>query len=443
MGGEDEEAHEDTVHFLLLVKQEKLKQMKKLQRELQAINSDLQLLTGCKEADVQLGKRTIDSVGGEGEVVQNKRRRIARHLPDLDTAYSELREDDMDYFSGIVSSVAKYTQLRPVASIRYDDILRQSSTIISSIQFSGDQECFATAGVNCKIKIFNFGSVVHDQVDASVHTNGVYTHFPMQELNSRSKISCLSWNPDVLQQLASTDADGVVTLWDAHVGESIRTFHEHSQRAWSVDFSGHGDRGLFATGSDDCTVKMWSPSSARSVHTLECKANVCAVKFNPYQPHYVAFGCADRLVHYYDLRNPSMPMFMLKDHKKAVSYVDFFPNGELMSSSTDSTLKLWDIDSAVQDHRIRTFAGHKNVRNFVGMSAASRDFVVCGSEDDRLYVYHKELARPVATHSFSSQSPKERGSQSPFITSVCWRKKHSNTIIGANSNGIVNILELV
>ena len=42
-----------------------------------------------------------------------------------------------------------------------------------------DDEHFATAGVTKKIKVFNFANVINDPVDV---------HFPMREMQCRSKI---------------------------------------------------------------------------------------------------------------------------------------------------------------------------------------------------------------------------------------------------------------
>jgi WD40 repeat protein len=54
-------------------------------------------------------------------------------------------------------------------------------------------------------------------------------------------------------------------------------------------------------------------------------------------------GSADHHIHYFDLRNASMPLYVFKGHRKAVSYVKFISPTELASASTDSTLRLWDV----------------------------------------------------------------------------------------------------
>jgi WD40 repeat protein len=42
----------------------------------------------------------------------------------------------------------------------------------------------------------------------------------------------------------------------------------------------------------------------KAVATIESKANVCCVKFNPESANHIAFGSADHNIHYYDLRCP-------------------------------------------------------------------------------------------------------------------------------------------
>jgi protein suppressor of PHYA-105 1 len=51
-------------------------------------------------------------------------------------------------------------------------------------------------------------------------------------------------------------------LWDASIGQKFTQYSEHQKRAWSVDFS-QVDPTKLASGSDDCTVKLWSINQAR------------------------------------------------------------------------------------------------------------------------------------------------------------------------------------
>ena len=52
-------------------------------------------------------------------------------------------------------------------------------------------------------------------------------------------------------------------------------------------------------------------------------------------------------------------------------------------------MKLWDEQD---DRALRTFSGHINEKNFVGLatnSSSNGDYIACGSENNTLYAYYK------------------------------------------------------
>ena len=59
-----------------------------------------------------------------------------------------------------------------------------------------------------------------------------------------------------------------------------------------------------------------------------------------------------------------------------MSYVRYLNGRELVSASTDSTLRMWDTQLCTNT---RLFNGHNNEKNFVGLSVLD-DFIACGSE---------------------------------------------------------------
>lgn len=59
-----------------------------------------------------------------------------------------------------------------------------------------------------------------------------------------------------------------------------------------------------------------------------------------------------------------------------MAYVRYLNDQEVVSASTDSTLRLWNVN---QQAAARVFEGHVNEKNFVGLSADG-EFIACGSE---------------------------------------------------------------
>ncbi|OMH81620.1 E3 ubiquitin-protein ligase COP1 [Zancudomyces culisetae] len=411
--------------------------------------------------------------------------------------------------SNTLNRISKHTQFVPKATFRYGDN-SLGSAIVASIEFDKDNEIFAVAGVTRKIKLYSYEKVLQDAeqwatitkysknrvswlrknqeiLESNNHLSYTDEFYPFQSdinndesavssqhesfngystpksgsssadhsvispiscsltISNRFKISCLSYSPAKKSQLACSDYEGVVTLWDCRTGTSTAQYNEHEKRAWSVDFSTVAPTRL-CSGGDDGRVKVWSTTSRSSVLTLEGKANVCSVRFSPSDSNLLAFGSADHNIHCYDLRQPKNPLYLLSGHKKAVSYVRFLSDNRVVSASTDNTLKLWDLASQTD---LRTFVGHTNEKNFVGLAISScgDDWISCGSENNVVYTYNSSLSKPVLTYNFDGLQPEDRSTRTTgpdkdnFVSAVCW-KRDSDTMISANSTGLVRILKL-
>ncbi|KAJ3594427.1 hypothetical protein NHX12_003734 [Muraenolepis orangiensis] len=365
----------------------------------------------------------------------SRRKRLTAHFEDLEQCYfsnkmSRISEEgrslgQLDDFMECLSKFTRYNSVRPLATLSYASDLYNGSSIVSSIEFDRDCDYFAIAGVTKKIKVFEYSLVIQDAVDI---------HYPVNEMTCNSKISCISWSSYHKNLLASSDYEGTVILWDGFTGQRSKVYQEHEKRCWSVDFN-LMDPKLLASGSDDAKVKLWSTNLDNSVACIEAKANVCCVKFSPTSRYHLAFGCADHCVHYYDLRNTKQPIMVFKGHRKAVSYAKFVNGEEIVSASTDSQLKLWNVN---KPHCLRSFKGHINEKNFVGL-ASNGDYVACGSENNSLYLYYKGLSKTLLTFKFDTvksvlDKDRKDDDTNEFVSAVCWR---------ALPDGESNVLELV
>ncbi|KAI9026597.1 WD40-repeat-containing domain protein [Phycomyces nitens] len=409
---------------------------------------------------------------GDAEMMK-KKQKIEDRFDDLRELYlgtcrNTRTPESIDDFSSMLYQVTRYSQFKVLDTLYYTDVAA-SSSIVSSIEFDRDDEYFAVGGVTKEIKIYDFsmmgdGSGPDADIPENEHeentesqdvperttgdSSGGYvgrfrpsaiTHCPVSIMRCNHKISCLSWNTYIKSQIASSDYEGVVNIWDASTGTCIRGFSEHKRRVWSVDTCSTNPL-LLASGSDDSTVKIWSTQMRHSIHTLGQKGNVCCAKFAPNSSYKLAVGSADHNISCYDLRFPNKPFRVFKGHKKAVSYVQWASNDEIVSASTDNTLKLWNLGSK---DCIRTFTGHQNEKNFVGLSL-NEDWIACGSETNTLYMYYKGSRIPVANYKFpdmDNTTGNETGETDPavFVSSVCW-KNNSTRIVAANSKGMIKVL---
>lgn len=63
--------------------------------------------------------------------------------------------------------------------------------------------------------MYDYRQVVGDVVDM---------HYPITEMSCASKISCIAWNPYHKNELASSDYEGAVTLWDPFTTKKTHLF---------------------------------------------------------------------------------------------------------------------------------------------------------------------------------------------------------------------------
>ncbi|KAJ8451161.1 hypothetical protein Cgig2_026970 [Carnegiea gigantea] len=360
----------------------------------------------------------------------------------MDEEKQESSDSQGAFFDGLCK-YARYSKLEVCGTLRNRDITN-STNVICSLSFDRDEDYFAAAGVAKKIKIFEF---------QSLYDNAVDIHYPVIEMSNKSRLSCVCWNKYIRNYLASTDYDGLVKIWDASTGQALSRYTEHDKRAWSVDFS-QLDPTKLASGSDDCSVKLWSIN-----------------EFSAHSSNLLAFGSADYKIYCYDLRNANLPWCILAGHERTVSYVKFVDSATLVSASTDNTLKLWDLSRSSptdlsHDACSLTLSGHANeknlwrlddlvenllvlhlllLQNFVGLSVAD-GYIACGSETNEVYTYYKSLPMPITSHKFGSIDPisgKETDDDhGQFVSSVCWKGK-SNVIVAANSSGCIKVLRMV
>lgn len=485
---DQEDAESDLMlHFLASLKEQKQKSATKLVNDIRYLESDISEIAlrrpnnalafpGEQKQSIQENRPTLGAKQKSSSFSSSGGSRLLSNINHLEHAYFSVRSSigipDSDtnkpgehevlrsrennfgatkkeadkkpldrlgvFFKGLCK-YARYSKFEVRGTLRNGDFSSMGN-VICSLGFDRDEDYFATAGVSKKIKVYDFQALLNDSVDI---------HYPAVEMSNKSKVSCICWNSYIRNYLASTDYDGVVKLWDAGTGEAVSNHIEHERRAWSVDFS-RVDPIKLASGSDDCSVKLWSINEKKSLATIKSVANVCCVQFSPYSAHLLSFGSADYRTYCYDLRNTSAPLCTLAGHDRAVSYVKFLDSGTLVSASTDNTLKLWDLNKANNGYLstsscILTFKGHTNEKNFVGLSVAD-GYIACGSETNEVFAYYRSLPMPITIHKFGSIDPisgKETENESnQFVSSVCWRQK-SNMVVAANSSGCLKLLQMV
>lgn len=317
------------------------------------------------------------------------------------------------------------------------------SDTIGAIEFDSSDQLFATGGIARKIRIYSLNSLLLDETIQGTNTSSFLHHTSACKycICTPAKLSGLRWKPNTNSRVVgSADYDGVITEYDLERCMPIFERDEHGGRCVrSLDYS-HFSPTVGVSGSDDGTMQMWDTRDAiNSVSMGAARPStsgspVCSVEFDPNGGELIAVGCADRKAYVYDIRRISHPVSVFHGHEKTVSYVRFLGEGMMVSASTDGCLKLWEMNDA---QTMRTYRGHRNSRNFVGLSVwRNGGLLGCGSESGEVFVYDKRWGNPMWVHGLEPRDHR-------FVSSVCWRQAGNDedecTLVAGGSDGVLQV----
>ncbi|KAJ3476407.1 hypothetical protein NLG97_g9140 [Lecanicillium saksenae] len=137
----------------------------------------------------------------------------------------------------------------------------------------------------------------------------------------REPVNCVAFHPK-FTSLASGSDDCTIKIWDWELGEAEQTIKGHTRAVLDLDYGGPKTAILLASCSSDLTIKLWDPADG-----------------------------------YKNIRT-------LSGHDHSVSAVRFIPSGSagvfssgnmLVSASGDKTLKIWDTTTG---YCVKTLSGH-------------------------------------------------------------------------------------
>ena len=207
--------------------------------------------------------------------------------------------------------------------------------------------------------------------------------------------------------------------------------------------------GLSMSTSDDGTAHLWSgyaPHQTVAVIKPPSSGSVCDGTFCNYDRNLIALASANHNAYVYDLRRLDAPLHTLSGHSRAVSYARFLGPQRLVTASVDGTLACWDLpcsrDQVVpdwdgnfsgnahirssQEGVWRRFVGHKNAKNFVGLTVRPEDgLMATGSETSTVFAYNTHWTSPVAqrdlaatgSNQWTESLPEVGDSKSPLALS--------------------------
>lgn len=195
----------------------------------------------------------------------------------------------------------------------------------------------------------------------------------------RQPVTCLAFHP-LFSSLASGSEDCTIKIWDYELGELERTLKSHTKAVLDVDFGGPRGNTLLASCSSDLTIKLWDPSDEyKNIRTLPGHDHsVSSVRFipsgaagAPLSGNLLASASRDKTIRIWDVTT-GYCLRTLRGHSEWVRSLSASPDGRtLLSTSSDQSARLWDLTLPDSNALKHTLAAHEHVIETCAFAPAS------------------------------------------------------------------------
>jgi platelet-activating factor acetylhydrolase IB subunit alpha len=178
-------------------------------------------------------------------------------------------------------------------------------------------------------------------------------------LESHQKdVTCIAFHP-IFSSLASGSEDCTIKIWDWEHGELERTIKGHTRTVADLDFGGPRGGILLATCSSDLTIKLWDPSREyKNIRTLRGHDHsISAVRFIPSDvgqssSKLLVSASWDMIMRVWDVSS-GFCVNTIHGHAGRIRDIDTSADGRyLLSTGNDKTGRLWNLSARTPECRV-------------------------------------------------------------------------------------------
>lgn len=221
----------------------------------------------------------------------------------------------------------------------------------------------------------------------------------------RGAVTCVAFHP-VFSSLASGSDDCTIKIWDWELGDLERTLKGHTRAVLDLDFGRHSKGPLLASCSSDLTIKLWDPdNNYANVRTLSGHDHsISAVRFLPTSDNILVSAGRDTTIRLWDTSTG----YCVKTIRGQCDWIrDVSPSFDgkwLISCGDNATSLIWDVQTGEpkvtlmgHDNKIQccTFAppsSYKYLADLAGLKKAppadsSAEFVATGARDKTIKLW--------------------------------------------------------
>ncbi len=174
-----------------------------------------------------------------------------------------------------------------------------------------------------------------------------------------------------------------VYIWDVETKKEIRRLEGHTDRVNSAAFSPDGKQIVTASFDFDGHVRIWNAETGKEILSLECPSPVYSAAFSPDGKRIVSAGL-DQIVRIWDIETNKV-IRKLKGHTDRVNFAAFSPNGkQIISASKDNTVRIWDV-RLHPEIKHRRLKGHTDRVNFTAFSPDGKQIVSASDSTVRIW----------------------------------------------------------
>ncbi|KAA8645141.1 hypothetical protein EYZ11_003889 [Aspergillus tanneri] len=176
----------------------------------------------------------------------------------------------------------------------------------------------------------------------------------------RNTVNCVAFHP-IYSSVASGSDDCTIKIWDWELGELEMTLKGHTRPVLDVDYGGPRGSVLLASCSSDLSIRLWNPADEyKTIRTLLGHDHmISAVRFTP-SGNALVSASRDRDMRIWDVTT-GYCVRTVNGHSAWVRDVSFSFDGKfLLSTGDDMTARLWDLSVISNPEHKLTMLGHEH-----------------------------------------------------------------------------------